>query len=54
MSQTQKILSLNGRTITLLGTAHISTASIAEVSETLRSARPDCVAIELDEKRGIL
>ncbi|MCK9169664.1 MAG: TraB/GumN family protein [Treponema sp.] len=51
MSQTQKVLSLNGRKITLLGTAHISNESIEEVAETIRSQKPDCVAIELDEKR---
>ncbi|MBQ9495611.1 MAG: TraB/GumN family protein [Treponema sp.] len=51
MSQTQKTLSLNGRTITLLGTAHISNESIAEVIATIENLRPDCVAIELDEKR---
>lgn len=51
MSQTQKKLVLNGREITLLGTAHISNESITEVSDTIRSTVPDCVAIELDEKR---
>lgn len=51
MSQTQKSLSLNGREITLLGTAHISNESIAEVSDAIRAMKPDCVAIELDEKR---
>ena len=51
MSQTQKTLSLNGRTITLLGTAHISRESIDEVSVAIESQHPDCVAIELDEKR---
>jgi pheromone shutdown-related protein TraB len=51
MSQTQKTLSFNGRKITLLGTAHISNESIAEVSDAIKSIQPDCVAIELDEKR---
>lgn len=51
MSQTQKTLSLNGRTITLLGTAHISNESIGEVTEAIKTIHPDCTAIELDEKR---
>jgi pheromone shutdown-related protein TraB len=51
MSQTQKSLSLNGREITLLGTAHISKESIGEVSATIKAVNPGCVAIELDEKR---
>ncbi|MFA6856077.1 MAG: TraB/GumN family protein [Treponema sp.] len=51
MSQTQISLSLNGRKITLLGTAHISNESIEEVTDTIRSLKPDCVGIELDEKR---
>lgn len=51
MSQTQTVLKLNGRTITLIGTAHISEESISEVSNTIKELKPDCVAIELDEKR---
>lgn len=51
VTHTQKILSLAGRNITLIGTAHISTESIAEVTETIKSTTPDCVCIELDEKR---
>lgn len=52
MSQTQKKLELNGRTITLIGTAHVSAESITEVETTIREINPDCVAIELDEKRA--
>ena len=51
MSNTQKVLSLNGRTITLIGTAHISQDSINEVTEAIKTQKPDCVAIELDQKR---
>src|SRR5574344_726900 len=51
MSQTQKVLTLNNRTITLIGTAHISPESITEVQETVKAAAPSCVCIELDEKR---
>ena len=52
MSQTQRQLELNGRKITLIGTAHVSVESITEVEETIRSLKPDCVCIELDEKRA--
>lgn len=51
MSQTQQILELNGRKITLIGTAHVSEESVNEVSQTIKEIQPDCVAIELDEKR---
>ena len=51
MSGTQKILNLNGRTIKLIGTAHISEESVKEVTEAIHTEKPDCVAVELDEKR---
>lgn len=52
MSQTQKVIELNGRKITLVGTAHVSKESIEEVKQTINDLNPDCVAIELDEKRA--
>lgn len=52
MSQTQKIVECNGRKITLIGTAHVSKESVEEVKKTIKSLQPDCVAIELDEKRA--
>ena len=52
MSQLQRVLSLNGRTITLIGTAHVSAESVAEVENTIKELKPDSVAIELDEKRA--
>lgn len=51
MTQTQKVLEFNGKKITLIGTAHVSAESIAEVTEYIRKNKPDCVAIELDKKR---
>ncbi|MGP1458593.1 MAG: TraB/GumN family protein [Treponema sp.] len=51
MSGTQKVLNLNGRTFTLVGTTHISEQSVQEVVEAIRNGKPDCVAVELDEKR---
>ncbi len=52
MSQTQRVLSLNGKNITLIGTAHVSAESITEVENTIRELKPDSVAIELDDKRA--
>lgn len=52
MSQTRKVLELGGRKITLVGTAHVSKESIEEVESTIRELNPDCIAIELDEKRA--
>ena len=52
MSQTRIPLELNGRKITLVGTAHVSKESVEEVKETINELEPDCVAVELDEKRA--
>ena len=52
MSQTRHVLELNGRTITLIGTAHVSKESIEEVTNTIKELNPDCVGIELDDKRA--
>ena len=52
MSKTQITLNLNGRTITLAGTAHVSAESIKEVEQTINELKPDSVAVELDEKRA--
>ena len=52
MSQTRIELELNGRKITLVGTAHVSKESVEEVKQTISELKPDCVAIELDEKRA--
>ncbi|MCR4734410.1 MAG: TraB/GumN family protein [Treponema sp.] len=52
MSQTQMVFEWGGRKITLIGTAHVSAESVKEVEETIESLSPDCVAVELDEKRA--
>ena len=52
MSQLQRVLSFGERTITLIGTAHVSAESVAEVENAIREIKPDSVAIELDEKRA--
>lgn len=52
MSQTEKVLEFNGRKITLIGTAHVSPESIEEVTNVIKERTPDCVCVELDEKRS--
>jgi len=37
--------------VTVVGTAHVSHESVAEVEETIERERPDVVAVELDETR---
>jgi len=46
-----KILKIENRTIFLIGTAHISKVSANLVDEVIRNESPDCVCLELDEKR---
>lgn len=50
-TSTKKILELDGRTITLIGTAHVSQESVEEVKNEITNNPPECAAIELDEKR---
>ena len=50
-SSTQRHLLLAGRSIILVGTAHVSAKSIEEVESAISRERPDTVAIELDQKR---
>jgi pheromone shutdown-related protein TraB len=47
----QTTLSLSDKTITLIGTAHVSQASADEVLTTLENGSFDTIAIELDEDR---
>ena len=51
MKQTQIELNLQDRKIVLIGTAHVSEESVKEVSQAITEIKPDCVSIELDEKR---
>lgn len=44
-------LSLEGREILLIGTAHISRDSVELVRQVIAEEQPDCVCVELDEKR---
>lgn len=44
-------ISHEGKTILLIGTAHISQESVDLVEKVISQERPDCVCIELDEKR---
>lgn len=42
---------INGKEITIIGTAHISNDSVEEVEQALLEIQPDTVAIELDDER---
>lgn len=44
-------LKMDDREILLIGTAHISKESVELVRQVIASERPDCVCVELDEKR---
>lgn len=45
------IVHQNDRTFLLIGTAHISQESVDLVKEVIEQEQPDCVCVELDEKR---
>lgn len=51
MSHTVKNIEINGRTIILVGTAHISRESIDEVMSVIATENPDRVCVELDDAR---
>jgi pheromone shutdown-related protein TraB len=51
MKDTHVTIVLGDRAITLIGTAHVSRESIAEVAAVIRSERPDQVCVELDAER---
>lgn len=44
-------INLNGRQIILVGTAHVSRESADLVRQVIETEKPDCVCVELDEKR---
>lgn len=44
-------IEINGKNITIVGTAHISQESRDEVRDTIETVRPDLVAVELDQSR---
>lgn len=50
-SQDVHTIELPGRTLLLIGTAHVSQESADLVRKVIEEERPDCVCVELDEKR---
>jgi len=46
-----RILDVDGREFVLVGTAHISQESVDLVRHVIEQERPDCVCVELDERR---
>ncbi|MCL2127400.1 MAG: TraB/GumN family protein [Treponema sp.] len=51
MNNSNARLSLNGKEIHLIGTAHVSGESISEVTAAIREEKPGMVCVELDEGR---
>lgn len=51
MEETITRLQVDGKEIILIGAAHVSKASAAEVKEVIERERPDAVCIELDSQR---
>ena len=51
MSETVRNITINGKDITLIGTAHVSKESAIQVENLIREINPDNVCIELDEGR---
>ena len=49
--QTRMIINAGGKTIILIGTAHVSKESIEEVRSVILEEKPDMVCIELDKGR---
>lgn len=45
------VITYEDKTVLLIGTAHISQESVELVEEVISQENPDCVCIELDEKR---
>jgi pheromone shutdown-related protein TraB len=46
-----QVVSVQGRTFILVGTAHVSQASAVLVREVITREKPDCVCVELDHHR---
>lgn len=46
-----RIVDVDGRMVHLVGTAHVSEASVDEVRRVIRELRPDTVCVELDQGR---
>lgn len=51
MNDSRINITLNGREIILIGTAHVSRESIEEVDRSIREEKPDLVCVELDAGR---
>ena len=48
---TTRVVELGTRTVYLLGTAHVSAASVTQVEEQIAARQPDTVCVELDQAR---
>ncbi len=45
------VLQYEGRTLTLVGTAHVSKKSVADVEQVIDALKPDTICVELDQAR---
>ena len=50
-AETRMIIHAGGKTIVLIGTAHVSKESIEEVRSAIQKEKPDMVCVELDQGR---
>jgi pheromone shutdown-related protein TraB len=50
-TETTRVVDLGTRTVYLLGTAHVSATSVAQVEEQLATLEPNTVCVELDNAR---
>ena len=50
-SQTRTTVKMKDKTVTIIGTAHISGDSVKEIDEVIDELTPDRICIELDESR---
>lgn len=51
MNTNYELLQINNKNIYLVGTAHISSVSVQDVSNVINEIKPDSICIELDEER---
>jgi len=49
--QDVRVIQYGDKTVTLVGTAHISQKSVDLVKKVIEQEKPDCVCLELDDKR---
>ncbi len=51
MPSSATVVAVEGKTIVIVGTAHVSAQSVQDVRDTLAAVQPDTIAVELCEPR---